>query len=427
MEEAMINAKVKTLYKRYEEINSTSLTCSELECFFFLNSIHNVPEEESAMYLFQTSNNLVLYLYMQSFVFLSEVLTLKIKKHPLKLKLMAMKIFETYIPVESSEQRREIDDDQMVADPNEMSLQDIFESEFHCSENMMLICEYLNKICSNDSLIDLRPNSIFTKQLPSNILVPYLEELDNRIEMIWNDKIDDLQCSDKNDHLMVSTIRILRKTLPIFIMAFSQGPNNPLLNLTALKRTHLNEFVQVSLWYISSINYEFGEITTNNDLQEYADGLGYLDGSVVNDKVKCGRRIPKPLAIFGGQSFLTRIHLQFMDYCGGGKFRLNEVDNANLPCDFTEMGDFVFFYECIIKWALLAREVKEAFEKTHANTQQSTIYPEAVLVNTRKENEKEEDKKKLKNKEPYSKNQESEASKTNSDRGFQGSEEQLTS
>jgi len=36
----------------------------------------------------------------------------------------------------------------------------------------------------------------------------------------------------------------------------------------------------------------------------------------------------------------------------GGKFRLSEVDNANLPRDFTEMGDFVFFYECIIKWAV---------------------------------------------------------------------------
>ncbi|CAG8729415.1 846_t:CDS:1, partial [Funneliformis caledonium] len=53
-------------------------------------------------------------------------------------------------------------------------------------------------------------------------------------------------------------------------------------------------------------------------------------------------------------------------------------------------------------------------------------WKEAVLVNTRKENEKEKDEKKLKNKEPYSKNQESEASKTNSDRGFQECEEQLT-
>src|SRR6266498_156422 len=101
---------------------------------------------------------------------------------------------------------------------------------------MMLICQHHNELCSNDSLIDLRPNSNFTKQLPSNVLVPYLKELDDRIESLipsnihdfltnffnqnltdsdWNVKIDDLQCSNKNDQLMVSTMRILRRTLPI--------------------------------------------------------------------------------------------------------------------------------------------------------------------------------------------------------------------
>ncbi|CAI2174006.1 946_t:CDS:2, partial [Funneliformis geosporum] len=73
---------------------------------------------------------------------------------------------------------------------------------------------------------------------------------------------------------------------------------------------------------------------------------------------KCRRRLPKSLAIFGGQR---------------GKFRLNEVDNANLPRDFTEMGDFVFFYECIIKWTLLAREVKEAFEESRAQKRPSRV------------------------------------------------------
>ncbi|CAI2199494.1 15206_t:CDS:2, partial [Funneliformis geosporum] len=90
------------------------------------------------------------------------------------------------------------------------------------------------------------------------------------------------------------------------------------------------------------------------------------------DNAKCRRRLPKSLAIFGGQSFRFQIHLQFMDYCGG-KFRLNEVDNANLPRDFTEMGDFVFFYECIIKWTLLAREVKEAFEESRAQKRPSRV------------------------------------------------------
>ncbi|CAG8652840.1 6133_t:CDS:2 [Funneliformis caledonium] len=238
-----------------------------------------------------------------------------------------LSILETETPGESSEQNREIEDDQMVAN-----------------------------LAGGD----------------------------------WNDKIDDLQCSDKTDHLMVSTIRILRRTLPIFIMAFSLGPNNPLLNLAALERPHLNAFVhpclQASLWYISSIIYEFGEITTKNHKREYADGVGYLNNAdkyqlvymegsrpyarddkeiadalkisknlqkifinVFKDNAKCRRRLPKNLAIFGGQR---------------GKFRLNEVDNANLPRDFTEMKEFIFFYECIIKWALLVREIKEAFEES---------------------------------------------------------------
>jgi hypothetical protein len=140
-------------------------------------------------------------------------------------------------------------------------------------------------------------------------------------------------------------------------MAFSLGPRNPLLNLTALEKPHLNSFIhpclQASLWHISSISYEFGEISTKNHKRECADGVGYLntadkfqlvymEGSrpnakdekeiadaskisnnlqkiflnVVKDNAKCRRRLPKSLAIFGGQSFRLRIHLQFMDYCG---------------------------------------------------------------------------------------------------------------
>jgi hypothetical protein len=31
---------------------------------------------------------------------------------------------------------------------------------------------------------------------------------------------------------------------------------------------------------------------------------------------------------------------------------LNEVDVANVPRDFSEMMDFVWYYECMIKWAV---------------------------------------------------------------------------
>ncbi|CAH1768309.1 765_t:CDS:2, partial [Entrophospora sp. SA101] len=182
----------------------------------------------------------------------------------------------------------------------------------------------------------------------------------------------------------------------------------------ALERLHLNSFVhpclQASLWYISAICYEFGEIRSKNHIKRgYSDGIGYLntadkfqlvymegskpntnDGkeisnaskisynlqnifiNIIKDNIKCRRRFPKMLAVFGGQSFRLRIHLQFLNYCEG-KFFLNEVDNTNLPRDFTEMVDFVFFYECVIKWALLAQEVKEGFEESRSQQRPSRL------------------------------------------------------
>ncbi|CAG8721954.1 11430_t:CDS:2, partial [Funneliformis caledonium] len=52
-----------------------------------------------------------------------------------------------------------------------------------------------------------------------------------------------------------------------------------------------------SLWHISSINYEFGEITINE----------YTQMSTKSAE----RHLPS----LGDQSFRLRIQLQFMDYC----------------------------------------------------------------------------------------------------------------
>nr|CAG8584533.1 10427_t:CDS:2 [Entrophospora candida]CAG8609199.1 10143_t:CDS:2 [Entrophospora candida] len=111
----------------------------------------------------------------------------------------------------------------------------LFDTEVQLTIEDYKIQTTSSSINLNDSLIDLRPNSKFTRKLPLDILNPYLKELDDRIENLiplnvhnfltkffnqnltdsgWNNMIDDLQCSDKNDHLMVSTVRILRKTLP---------------------------------------------------------------------------------------------------------------------------------------------------------------------------------------------------------------------
>ncbi|CAG8479967.1 8201_t:CDS:2, partial [Scutellospora calospora] len=213
---------------------------------------------------------------------------------------------------EYNEEKRDIQDDETpsvapstikterIVESNKKTLQDLLGIKY--SENMQLICQYHDKTYPDEILLDLRPNSIFSKELPLDILSPYLKKLDDKIENLilshihefltqffkqnltgedWHTKIDDLQCQNCNDLLMVSVIRILRRTLPPFIIAFSLGPRNPLLNLTTLEKPHLNNFVhpclQTCLWYISSINYEFEEIRTENYKNQCADGVGYLN------------------------------------------------------------------------------------------------------------------------------------------------------
>ncbi|CAG8470677.1 12579_t:CDS:2 [Funneliformis caledonium] len=117
--------------------------------------------------------------------------------------ILNLSTLETEISGESFKQNREIEDDQIVAVCMRILLvnvqnreciysiisigpvtKDLFESEFHCSDNMMSICQYHNEICPNDPLINLRSNSNFTKQLPSNILAIYLNDLDDKIKSL---------------------------------------------------------------------------------------------------------------------------------------------------------------------------------------------------------------------------------------------------
>ncbi|CAG8524314.1 18789_t:CDS:2 [Acaulospora morrowiae] len=158
---------------------------------------------------------------------------------------------------------------------------------------MKSICQHHDTLYPDENLIDLCHNSNYFKKIPLKILERCFKELDDKIEKLN-------------------------------FIKYSQIPDRPARNAT-LEKPHLNSFahpcLQVSLWYISAICYEFGEIGSKNHVKrECTDGT----------------QIPKTLAVLGGQSFRLGIHLQILSYYEG-KFCLNEVDNANLPRDFTEM------------------------------------------------------------------------------------------
>ncbi|CAG8619211.1 11636_t:CDS:2, partial [Diversispora eburnea] len=266
------------------------------------------------------------------------------------------------------------------------------------------------------------PNDTITESLVPKNVHDFLVHLfsKNLTAKEWHCEIDDLRSPEKNDPVMNAVVRVIRRTLPQFIKAFSLEDQNPLINITTIEGAHLNSFVHpcldAFLWYIANIHYEYGEITSKKHVNNNrADGAGfmtdvnkyqlvYVEGSrpvtkedkeitdiekitkniknifakIVKETIKNRRRLPETLYVFGGQSFRLRIHLFYIDYCG--TYRLNEVDNTNLPRKFSEMKDFIYFYECVLKWALLVRNVTESFDKAKTEQRPSRLsYANALL------------------------------------------------
>nr|CAG8479598.1 9504_t:CDS:2 [Entrophospora candida] len=319
---------------------------------------------------------------------------------------------------------------------NQEYVKNIFDDDdnnkIKCSKTVNKINLEHVKYDPKSDIVDLRPKSKFFKQLSFEDVQNYHKEIDEITEKLipdhihnflidffsqklseaeWQNKIDDLCPPNHDDSLLVATTRIIRRTLPQFIKTFALGAFNPLLNIKSIEKPHLNAFVHpcldAALWYIARINYEYGEIPSQNHVtRNLADGVGYMTSAdkfqlvyvegaspvakedkeiadaekiakdlrnmfnnIVKNSFNNRKCIPESLRVFGGQSFRLQIYLFYLDF--HDKYHLHEVENANLPRDFSEIEDFVPFYECILKWALLVKEMTEKFEISRKNKRPS--------------------------------------------------------
>ncbi|CAG8794716.1 43571_t:CDS:2, partial [Gigaspora margarita] len=242
--------------------------------------------------------------------------------------------------------------------------------------------------CPNGDLIDLRLKSPFLKQLPEQVATSYLKEMDDLTESLvpknvhaflvkffsqnltteeWNCQIDDLRAPVKDDFIMNAVVRVLTSYITTI---------NPLFNIATLEHAHFNAFVHpcldAFLWYIAGVHYEYGEITSKNHTNgNRADGVGfmtdadnyqlvYVEGSrpITKDK--------KEIDVKKITDNLKNIFAKIVKETIESRQRLpekllSEIDNAILPRKFSEMKKFVYFYECVLKWALLVRDVTESF------------------------------------------------------------------
>jgi len=94
---------------------------------------------------------------------------------------------------------------------------------------------------------------------------------------------------------------------------------------------------------LSKIHYEYDEIPSKNHINKnHADGIGFMTNS---DKFQ--------LVYMKGSRSVAKQEKEMVDAKKivnnlKRKYRLNEIDNANLPRELLEMPDFVYFYECTV-------------------------------------------------------------------------------
>ncbi|CAJ0758680.1 5719_t:CDS:2, partial [Entrophospora sp. SA101] len=156
------------------------------------------------------------------------------------------------------------------------------------------------------NIMDLTPKGSFIRTLPKYVYKEYLLSLEY---------LDNIIPDETHDFLV-----------EFFGQAFSLGHSNLLQNIKTLEQCHLNDFVYPCL-KAALMYYKKGDgIGFTNDVNKYQ--LVYIEGSCPHN---------------------VREKKEIDDRC----YHLVEIDNATVPQDFSEIEDFVYFYETIIKWALL--------------------------------------------------------------------------
>ncbi|CAG8604451.1 3034_t:CDS:10 [Funneliformis mosseae] len=274
---------------------------------------------------------------------------------------------------------------------------------------------------STEGIMDLTHKSRFVRQLPEDVYKSFLESLNQYDQLIpdethkflvdffsqkltykqWSNAVDNLNIKEYKEETTKMIIKIITRSLDNFLQAFALEHMNPLHNIEALEQPHLNDYIhpciKSALWSCADIYYTSGEIPSINHInRQKGDGVGftidsnkyqlvYVEGSrpykvkaskelddrnkiiknlknmllnIVKDRVEKRKLIIPDMEVFGVASIKLNIHLYALGFTG--YYYIKEIDNATIPRDFSEMEEFIFFYESILKWAL---SVKACFEK----------------------------------------------------------------
>ncbi|CAG8788674.1 32199_t:CDS:2, partial [Gigaspora margarita] len=259
-----------------------------------------------------------------------------------------------------------------------------------------------NDKLSKIDIIDLSPKSKFVKQILLEPYKKFIESSENYDKLIpdkthkflvnffsqeltqqqWTEAIYNLNIKDYNEDITKIAIKLITKTIDNFLQAFSLGHMNSLHNKETLEHPFLNDYIhpclKAALWNCTN----WGNIITKPIKRQKGDGIEfannfkkyqivYIEGTrpykvdqkkIINTQNKLGKNLKSLFLEIIKERVATRqIIMPNMEVFGVTSvecsiymyvFGFSEIDDASIPRDYTEVEEFIYFYEAILKWVV---------------------------------------------------------------------------
>ncbi|CAG8450952.1 5833_t:CDS:2 [Cetraspora pellucida] len=192
------------------------------------------------------------------------------------------------------------------------------------------------KVNSNDKLsesniMNLSPNSEFVKQIPLEIYERFIGLFENYNKLIL----------DETRNFLVDFFLSGKITSPNYVNR-QKGDGIEFATNSS----------KYQIVYVEGTRpYKVDDKKVIENQNKIGKNLKNLYSEIIKERMTTRKVIMPDMEVFGVSSVRCNIHMYVFRFFG--EYYLREVDNASVSRDYTEMEEFIYFYEVILKWAII--------------------------------------------------------------------------
>ncbi|CAG8732594.1 8880_t:CDS:2, partial [Cetraspora pellucida] len=226
---------------------------------------------------------------------------------------------------------------------------------------------------SEANIINLSPDSEFMKQIPLEIYQKFIgssENYDNLIpdetrnflvdffsqdltQQQWTEAINNLNARDYSENVTKIAIKSFINKLTVFLLCVNSNEITSPNHVNRQKGDGVGFATNSTKYQIVYVEgtrpYKVDDKEVIENQIKLGKNLKSLYSEIIKERVTTRKKMVPDMEVFGVSSVRRNIHMYVFGFFG--EYYLREVDNASVPRDYTEMEEFIYFYEVILKWA----------------------------------------------------------------------------